>query len=86
VLVAPPKKDADGVKAPKNAYQETQRDLTEMLIIAQNGFSKPVSVPNVLSIKTVNLALLTHFVAGARTPVLVVRQFLMIQLMKTDVN
>jgi hypothetical protein len=85
VLDAPPEVDADGVKTPKNVYQETDRDLTEMRIIAQNGFIKPVSVLNVLSIRTVNLALSTHFVAGAWIPVLALKQ-LMIRLMKTDVK
>jgi len=74
VLDAPPKKDADGVKTPKNVFPETRRDPTDLLKIAQNGFSKAVSVQNVLSTKTVPLAHLIHFVAGAPTPTLVLSQ------------
>jgi len=82
VLDAPLKMDADGVKTPKNAYQEIDRDLAEMQIIAQNGFSKPVSVLNVASIKTAHLALLTHFVVGASLPILVLN----LQSIKADVH
>jgi len=66
VLDVPPSVDADGVKTPKNVYQETKMVLAEMLITAQNGFIKHVSVLNVMSIKPAKLALLIHSVAGVQ--------------------
>jgi len=66
VLDVPPSVDADGVKTPKNVYQETKMVLAEMLRTAQNGFIKHVSVLNVVSINPAKLAPLIHSVAGVK--------------------
>jgi hypothetical protein len=75
--------DADGVKAPKNVYPETNKVQLEILPIVPNGSSKHVSAQHALNTRTANLAQTTLFVDGALTATNAVRLTLMALSMAT---
>jgi len=75
--------DADGVKAPKNVYLETNKGLLETLPTVPNGSSKHVSALHVLNTRTANLAQTILSVDGALTTTFAVRPILKALLMAT---
>jgi len=75
--------DADGVKAPKNVYLETNKVQLETLPTVPSGSSKPVSAQLVLNTRTASLARTIPSVDGALTTTSAVRLILKALLMAT---